>query len=105
LIDSQKTRNYLNVIGEAQANPSSIRPSASLNMLLGAALGLILALGVVLFLGYLDDRIRTTDDVNRDLGLAPLGAVGKIPGSGYQQKLIKGMDWYAPPVEAFNVIR
>lgn len=105
LMESQKTASYLNVIGEAQANPSSIRPRASLNMLLGATLGFILAFGVVLFLGYLDDRIHTTDDLAHVLGLAPLGAVNKMPGPGYQKKLIRWMEWYSPSVEAFNVVR
>ena len=74
-------------------------------MLLGATLGFILAFGVVLFLGYLDDRIQTTDDLAHVLGLAPLGAVNKMPGPGYQKKLIRWMEWYSPSVEAFNVVR
>ncbi len=105
LMESQKTASFLNIIGEAQASPDSIRPRAGLNRLLGATLGFILALGVVLFLGYLDDRIHTTDDLTHALGLAPLGAVHRMPGQGYHKKLISSMAWYLPSVEAFNVIR
>jgi non-specific protein-tyrosine kinase len=105
LVESEETGSYLSLIGPAQLSPSRISPRTSLNMLIGSVLGFTLALGVVLLLGYLDDRIRTADDLMRDLRLPPLGAVSKLAGEGYEHKLIADMDHYAPATEAYNVIR
>lgn len=53
--------------------------SASRNAILAAAIGLVLAIGVLTVLYIWDDTIRTEEDVERYLGLSTLGA---IPISG-----------------------
>jgi capsular polysaccharide biosynthesis protein len=57
---------------------AQISPNVRANTSAGALLGMMLGLLLVLVLRYLDDTIRTPEDVGRHLGLATLGS---IPGS------------------------
>jgi polysaccharide biosynthesis transport protein len=62
-------------IDAAQINPNPIRPRTSLNTLLGALAGVILAVSVVFLRDFLDDTIKTREDVKRLFGLTTLGQV------------------------------
>jgi capsular exopolysaccharide synthesis family protein len=72
-----RLQNTLNVakIDAAQINPSPIRPRTSLNTLLGALAGVILAVSVIFLRDFLDDTIKSRDDVKRMFGLPTLGQV------------------------------
>jgi len=48
------------------------------NMILGGIVGAVLAIGVAFLSEYLDDTIKTADDVRRALGLSTLGAMGTL---------------------------
>lgn len=104
LVARNNTVNQLALMEAAQAAPNPVRPRVSLNVLLGSMLGLGLALGVILVREYLDDTLRTTDDLRQVLGLTPLGAVGEIRGKGYREKLINSQEPFSPISEAFSVI-
>lgn len=105
LVGSDSAANHLTQIEAAEVKPEPIRPRVSLNTLIGAMLGLVLALGVIIVREYLDDSLRSVDDVEKGLGLNALGAVSKIKGSSDHDKLIGSETAYSPAVEAFNVIR
>lgn len=72
-----RLQNTLTVakIDDAQVNPSPIRPRTSLNSLLGALAGVILAVSVIFLRDFLDDTIKNREDVKRMFGLATLGQV------------------------------
>jgi capsular exopolysaccharide synthesis family protein len=67
------------VVDRALVPGGPYRPSLFRNLTLGLMLGLALGLGVVFFVEYLDRSVKTTEDVDRILGL-PLLAV--IPDVG-----------------------
>jgi non-specific protein-tyrosine kinase len=48
------------------------------NVMMAAALGLALALGAIFLLEYLDDTIKSGDDVQRALSLPTLGAISRM---------------------------
>jgi len=50
-------------------------PNKNLNLLLGLHFGLVLAIGLILFLEYLDRSLRTEEDVQRHLGQPVLAVV------------------------------
>jgi polysaccharide biosynthesis transport protein len=62
-------------IDAAQINPVPIRPRVNLNTLLGALAGVILAVSVVFLRDFLDDTIKTREDVKRLFGLTTLGQI------------------------------
>ncbi len=63
-------------IDAAQINPAPIRPRTNLNSLLGGLAGVILAVSVIFLRDFLDDTIKSREDVKR---LFRLGTLGQIP--------------------------
>lgn len=72
--------NLISIVdgGEAPAGPYT--PKLFLNLLIGLALGLVAGVGIALALEFINDTIKTLDDVRRKLGLACLGAIPKSTG-------------------------
>ncbi|MEW5960544.1 MAG: polysaccharide biosynthesis tyrosine autokinase, partial [Chloroflexota bacterium] len=105
LVESSKSPNYLAVIEPAQAGSRPIRPKIQQNTLLAAVVGLLLALGVVFLVEYLDDTLKSKTDLGEALDLTPLGAISRIKGKDYPDKLIAINDVFAPVGEAFRMIR
>lgn len=62
------------------AAPSS--PRTLLNVALGAVAGLLVGLGLAALLEYLDQGLKTAEDVRRRLGIPCLGVVPRYPGGG-----------------------
>jgi capsular exopolysaccharide synthesis family protein len=104
-IDSKESPNYLAVIEPAQVNPDPVRPRVGLNTLIAGIVGLSLALGLIFLLEYLDDTLKSADDLSQSLGLTSLGAISQIKGRRYQDKLIASQDPFAPASEAYRMIR
>jgi capsular exopolysaccharide synthesis family protein len=54
---------------------------------------------------YLDDTLKSTDDLCQFLGLTTLGGVARVKGKHYKQKLISSQDPFSPISEAYRRIR
>jgi succinoglycan biosynthesis transport protein ExoP len=104
-IEGKESPNYLAVIESAQADPDPVRPRILENTVLAGTIGFMLALGLIFLLEYLDDTLKSTDDLSQSLGLASLGAVSQIKGLRYQDKLIASQNPFAPESEAYRMIR
>lgn len=63
------------VFQEARLPVSPVSPSKARNLILGFLIGAILAVGVITVLFVLDDKVRTSDDITKLLGLPTLGVV------------------------------
>ena len=70
--------NLLSVIEPAVAPDIPISPRPAINTIIAAILGLLIAGAVVLIAAYLDDRIKTPEDVEEVVGLPTLGSVMKM---------------------------
>lgn len=70
--------NLLSVIEPAVAPDIPISPRPALNTIIAAILGLLIAGAVVLIAAYLDDRMKTPEDVEEVVGLPTLGSVMKM---------------------------
>lgn len=101
----QNTPNVVQI--EAAALPSEpIRPKPVQNTLLAAALGLMLAAGIVFLIEYLDDTIKTVDDVERNLQLPVIGYIAKMQyGSDKDERLYVVRQPRSPVAEAFRSLR
>ncbi|CAM3783653.1 YveK family protein [Alicyclobacillus pomorum] len=60
---------------EVVSNPSPVKPNKKLNIAIAFILGLMVSVGIAFLLEYLDNRLRTEEDVTRYLGLPVLGAI------------------------------
>jgi non-specific protein-tyrosine kinase len=72
---------------------------------LAGAVGFLLALGLIFLLEYLDDTLKSADDIGQSLGVITLGTISQIKGKYYSDKLITTLGPFSPTSEAYRVIR
>ncbi len=77
LLQTQKTQaaNSLILVQEAIPPSASISPKVTLNVIIAAAMSLLLMIVLVLILDWADSTIKTPDDVSSLTGLEALGSV------------------------------
>ena len=73
---------------ELPENPQPIKPQPVLNMAIAFVVGLMASVGIAFLLEYLDNTIKTEQDIEKLLGLPVLGAVSEI-GSEVEKKASK----------------
>ena len=99
-----KSANYLSIIEPASLPYNPIAPNISQSVLAAAAIGLILAVGGAFLIEYLDDTIKSPEDIAQVLQLPSLGAIAKIPG-GEDQRLTAALTPHSSVTEAYRVLR
>jgi non-specific protein-tyrosine kinase len=97
--------NFLEIIEKAQLPYSPVSPNVKINVLLAAAVGFVLAVSAALVLEYLDDTIKSMDDLNTSLGLTVLGSITRMKGEGYKDRLITTHGPFSPMSEAYRLVR
>ncbi|HSL30398.1 MAG TPA: polysaccharide biosynthesis tyrosine autokinase [Anaerolineales bacterium] len=101
----QNTPNIVQ-IEPASVPRGPIRPRPMQNTALGGAIGLMLAAGIAFLFEYLDDTLKTPEDVERVLGLPVLGFVAQLPSKkGAAEEIIVARQPRAPVSEAFRTLR
>ncbi|MCX6874225.1 MAG: polysaccharide biosynthesis tyrosine autokinase [Verrucomicrobia bacterium] len=78
---------------------SPVSPNVTLNLILGAVVGLIFGLGIAFFLEYIDTSVKSLEDVERYLQVPVLAVIPKDIGILYKQS---GM---SPDAEAYRILR
>jgi capsular exopolysaccharide synthesis family protein len=71
--------NVVSVVDRAQVPGAPFKPNLPLNIMIGLFVGILLGLGTAFTIEWIDDTVKTPDDVATKLGLASLGV---IPGVG-----------------------
>lgn len=99
------TTNDIAIIDRAHAQPNPVRPSVRLNAIVAGALGFVLALAIILVLAFLDDTLKTVDDITHDLKLTPLGVIGKFKERAYRDEMIVSKNPFSPAAESYRIIR
>ena len=84
---------------EPVSSQNPVSPNVTLNLMLGAVIGLIFGLGIAFFLEYLDTSVKTLEDVERYLQVPVLAVVPKDIGILHKQS---GM---SPDAEAYRILR
>jgi succinoglycan biosynthesis transport protein ExoP len=92
------------VVVEPAAEPlEPVSPRKLSNTLVAAMVGFLLVSGIVFLIEYLDDTIKTPEDVNRALGLNTLGTIGRL--AKREDELVVAAQPFSPLAEAFRVLR
>ncbi len=78
-VSTELRTSNIRVVDEAELPRAPVFPRKLLNLLLAILGGGVLAVGLVFGLEYMDDRVRTPDDIKAHLGLSFLGLVPLIP--------------------------
>ncbi|GAA0367761.1 YveK family protein [Bacillus horti] len=70
----------VHIMAEAKAdmNPAPVRPSPVLNIAIAFVIGTMLAIGLAFLLDYLDNSIKTEQDVEKYLDLPVIGTIAVI---------------------------
>ena len=102
------------VVEKARIPSGSIRPRVLVNTLLAAIVGAMLALGIVFLVEYMDDRIKTPQDLHNIINSPILGTIARLPQQGRRRKqdansrqtsLITSLEPRHPITEAYRSLR
>ncbi|MEM7113141.1 MAG: polysaccharide biosynthesis tyrosine autokinase [Chloroflexota bacterium] len=104
-LDQARESSNVVPIEQATIPRNPIRPRTLNNTLLAIVAGTMAAVGVVFLLDYLDDTIKTPDDILEDTNLSTLGAIALIKGNELHERLVTQMRPRDPISEAFRVLR
>lgn len=80
-IVSNSGGNNVRLMDRAVVPGSPFTPDVRRNFLLGGLAGILLAIGLVLAIDYLDDTVKTPEDITRRLKLPFLGLVPAVKGN------------------------
>ena len=89
-ITNSGTENNIHVVEIAIPPDTPIAPSRTVSVILAMFLSTLFGIGLALFLEYLDDTIRTTEDVETYLGLPALAAIPTIDSISKRRLLLVG---------------
>ena len=105
LTRQERDSNQLTVIEPAYADSQPIRPRVKLNTIISGGLGVLIALGLIFLLDFLDDTYKSLSDFSQSEGLNILGSIGRIKGKKYSNKIIARVDPFSPITESYRIIR
>ncbi len=101
-----KAFGSVTVAEPAAPNAIPVKPKVAQNVLLAALVGLMLAVGVALLIEYLDDTVKSGEDVVALLGVPALGYVMRLKGREAEAlATLAEEDSRSPLAEAFRVLR
>ncbi|MFH1475068.1 MAG: hypothetical protein ABIG85_04335, partial [Chloroflexota bacterium] len=105
---SQSSSNLITVVDPATAPEEPASPRVLLSTLLAALVGLLLALGIAFTAEYLDDTVKSSEDVEAATGLPTLGTIIKMKGDkGRDERYRLATLLYprSPAAEAYRTLR
>lgn len=98
-IDLDITEETITVHDNPVISETPVSPNVTLNLVLGAMVGLIFGVGIAFILEYLDTSVKSLEDVERYLQVPVLAVIPKDVGVLHQQN---GM---SPDAEAYRILR
>ncbi len=107
LLQRDQARESSNVvpIEAAVANSVPIRPRILINVALAAIIGALVSLALVVLLEYVDDTVKTQEQVQADTGVSSIGAIAQIKADDPTEKLVAYSRPRDPLSEAYRVLR
>jgi polysaccharide biosynthesis transport protein len=90
-ISGEIKTNNVRILDAAEVPRAPIFPNTAKNMQMGILGGLVLAIGLVFLFEYLDNRIKTPDEIKAHLGLPFLGLVPKFANDERTPLLTSGV--------------
>jgi succinoglycan biosynthesis transport protein ExoP len=94
----------VSVVEQATMPTSPVKPQVAFNLALGLLASLLVTVGLVLLMEYLDDTVKSEQDVERVAGLTTLGMVARF-GRRRSRQPVSGYGSRSPAAEAYRAIR
>jgi len=95
--------SQVSIVDRAEVPGLPFEPDLRSELIRALVLSLALAIGLALLLEFIDDTIKTPDDIKTKLGLAVLGVVPMLKGKPRIANLLR--DPRSPVSEAFSSVR
>jgi capsular exopolysaccharide synthesis family protein len=103
-ITDLSTAGSVTVVERAVVPTTPVKPRVALNLMVGVLAGLVVAAGLGLLMEYLDDTVKSGQDVERVAGLTTLGVVMRF-GRRASRQPVSGYGSRSPAAEAYRAIR
>jgi len=100
-----QTLDNLNVVEPARPETAPVRPKTSLNILLAALVAAMIGVGLVYIFGYLDDSVKSSEELERLIDVPTLASIPRIGGGDFPDKLIVATDSKSPIAETYRMLR
>jgi capsular exopolysaccharide synthesis family protein len=97
--------DYITIFSPAELPATSVQTAAVRNTLLGAAAGLVVGIATAFLLEYLDDTIKSPEDVKQNLEVGVLGALPRLKSMDGHTALVVAEHPLQPVAEAFRNLR
>jgi polysaccharide biosynthesis transport protein len=104
-VASELQSTNIRVVDRAVVPGGPIRPRKLRDIALGILLGAFLSVGLAFFLEYLDNTLKTPDDVRLHLGAPLLGVVPELTDAQHPNLVILNGDLDQRFVEGYRVVR
>lgn len=104
-VEEAKNSDNLLVFEPAQIPPAPFAPRVLTNTLLGFIVGGLVALAIVFLIEYLDDTVKSPEQVLDATNLSTLGAIASIKIADSASRLVTFNNPRAPVSEAYRVLR
>lgn len=105
LLTVQGGTNFITIFETANVPSYPISPNVSQTVLLAAAIGLGLAVAGAFLIEFLDDSIKTPDELSRLAPLPVLASIAPIEGENAGDRLVVANEPLSTISEAFRVMR
>jgi capsular exopolysaccharide synthesis family protein len=105
LTEPKRDPTQLSVVEPAHSSNRMVRPRIQLNSILGGAVGMVLALGLIFLLDFLDDTYKSLKDFSQSEEVNVLGSIRTIKGKKLSDKLIAHLQPHSPITESYRIIR
>lgn len=103
-VAQELTSSNIRIVDQAVVPRSPVRPKKLRDLLLGLLLGLGAGIGIAFFLEYLDNTLKTPDDVRLHLGAPLLGVIPEL-AEGAKSPLVTQARTQGPFLEGYRVVR
>ena len=105
LTEPKRDPTQLSIVEPAHSSNRIIRPRVQLNTILGGAVGMVLALGLIFLLDFLDDTYKSLKNFSGSEEVNILGSIRKIKGKKLSDKLVAHLQPHSPITESYRIIR
>jgi len=103
--EQAKESSNIVLIEAAQAPNLPVRPNVVTNTLIATLIGTMFAVGVIFLIEYLDDTVKTPEQVLADTKLSTLGAIAQIKAHDPSESIVAFNRPRDPLSEAYRVLR